>query len=354
MPAASLTRLPRRRAAFAALATFAFILGAAASAPAAAEDHVVFATNWKAQAAHGGFYQAVADGTYKRYGLDVEIRQGGPQVNNRPLLPAGKIDFLMTGNLLHSFDNVKNGVPVVVVASMFQKDPQALMAHPDGGYRTFEDLTKAPVAFVAKDAQYSWWAWLKAEHGFRDEQLRPYNYNLGPFLANVHSIQQGYAVEEPIAIAKQGGFQPLTFLLADHGYSTYSTTIEARRETVQKNPDLVKRFVEASIIGWVNYLYGDRRAADALIKRDNPDMNDELIGQSIALMKQLGIVDSGDAATLGIGAMRPERIQDFYAKMVKAGLYKPGEVDLAKVATMQFVNQGVGVDLKKKLVGGAH
>ena len=322
---------------------------AAAVLPARAADHVVFATNWKAQAAHGGFYQAVADGTYARYGLDVEIRQGGPQVNNRPLLPAGKIDFLMTGNLLHTFDNVRNGIPVVVVAAMFQKDPQALMAHPNAGYVRFDDLRRAPVAFVAKDAQYSWWAWLKAEHGFKDEQLRPYNYNLAPFLADARSIQQGYAVEEPISIQKQGGFEPLTFLLADHGYSTYSTTIEARRDTVKDHPDLVRRFVEASIIGWVNYLHGDRRAADALIRRENPDMTDELIGQSLALMKRLGIVDSGDAATLGIGAMRPERIRDFHDKMVKAGLYKSGEVDLSKVATFDFVNHGVGVDLAKKL-----
>ena len=322
-----------------------------AALPSHADDKVVFATNWKAQAAHGGFYQALADGTYKKYGLEVEIRQGGPQVNNRPLLPAGKIDFLMTGNLLHSFDNVKNGVPVIVVASMFQKDPQALIAHPGAGIASFADLKKAPVAFVAKDAQFTWWAWLKADQGFRDEQLRPYNYNLGPFLADARSIQQGYAVEEPIAIEKQGGFKPLTFLLADHGYSTYSTTIEARAETVRKNPALVKRFVEASIIGWVNYLYGDRRAADALIKRDNPEMTDELIGRSLALIKELGIVDSGDAATLGIGAMKPERIKDFYDKMVQAGLYKPGDVDLSKVATMQFVNQGVGVALRKQLTG---
>ena len=341
--------MTRPRPTLAALAAATLLL---AALPAAhADDKVVFATNWKAQAAHGGFYQAVADGTYKKYGLAVEIRQGGPQVNNRPLLPAGKIDFLMTGNLLHSFDNVKNGVPVIVVASMFQKDPQALMAHPGQGYANFADLTKAPIAYIAKDAQFSWWAWLKADYGFKDEQLRPYNYNLGPFLADAKSIQQGYAVEEPIAIEKQGGFKPLTYLLADHGYSTYSTTIEARTETVQKNPALVKRFVEASIIGWVNYLYGDRRAADALIKADNPEMTDELLGKSLALMKELGIVDSGDAATLGVGAIKPERIKDFHDKMVKAGLYKAGEVDLAKVATTQFVNQGVGVALKKQLGG---
>jgi NitT/TauT family transport system substrate-binding protein len=318
-------------------------------ATAHAADKVVFATNWKAQAAHGGFYQALADGTYERYGLAVEIRQGGPQVNNRPLLPAGKIDFLMTGNLLHSFDNVKNGVPVIVVASMFQKDPQALFAHPGQGYASFEDLKKAPIVYVAKDAQFSWWAWLKAEHGFRDEQLRPYNYNLGPFLANKASVQQGYAVEEPISIERQAKFKPMTFLLADHGYSTYSTTIEARVDTVRGKPELVRRFVEASILGWVNYLHGDRSKADALIRAANPEMDQATIDQSVALMKELGIVDSGDARTLGIGAMKPERIADFYSKMVKAGLYKPGEVDLSKVATTQFVNHGAGVAERAKL-----
>ena len=325
------------------------LAGLAASTLAA--DRVVFATNWKAQAAHGGFYQALADGTYARFGLEVEIRPGGPQVNNRPLLPAGRIDFLMTGNLLHSFDNVKNGVPTVVVASMFQKDPQALFAHPGGAIRDFADLARAPVAWIAKDAQFTWWQWLKAEHGFRDAQLRPYAYNLGPFLADPRSIQQGYAVEEPIAIERQGGFRPLTFLLADHGFSTYSTLIEAREETVRARPELVQRFVDASIIGWVNYLYGDRRAGDALILRDNPDMRPETIAGSVALMKELGIVDRGDAPTLGIGALRPERVRDFLDKMVRAGLYRPGEVDPARAVTTRFVNRGVGGELAERVKG---
>lgn len=325
-------------------------LALAALPHALAADRVVFATNWKAQAAHGGFYQALADGTYAKAGLDVQIRAGGPQVNNRPLLPAGKVDFLMSGNLLHAFDNVRNGVPTVVVAAMFQKDPQALFAHP-GAYRDFADLRRAPVVWIAKDAQFTWWAWLKAEHGFRDEQLRPYAYHLGPFLANRQSVQQGYAVEEPIAIEKQAGFRPVTYLLADHGFSTYSTLIEATAETVAKRPDLVQRFVDASILGWVNYLHGDRSQGDALILRDNPEMRPETIAQSVALMKQFGIVDSGEARTLGIGAMRPERIRDFHDKMVKAGLYRPGEVDLAKVATTRFVNRGVGVEQAKRLRG---
>jgi NitT/TauT family transport system substrate-binding protein len=45
------------------------------------------------------------------------------------------------------------------------------------------------------------------------------------------------------------------------------------------------------------------------------------------------------------------RVQDFYNKMVKAGLYKPGEVDISKVATTQFVNKGVGLDVRRRLTG---
>jgi len=327
------------------------LLAALIAAPVLAQDKVTFATNWKAQAAHGGFYQAVADGTYRKYGLDVTIQPGGPQVNNRPLLPAGRIDFLMTGNLLHNFDNVKNGVPTVVVAAMFQKDPQALIAHPGQGYEKFEALKNAPVALIAKDGQFSWWQWLKVTHGFRDEALKPYNYNLGPFLANKRAIQQGYSVAEPIYVENQGQFKPVVHLLAEHGFSTYSTLIETRVDTVKNKPDLVQRFVDASILGWVNYLYGNRSAANALMIKDNPEMTVAELEASVALMKQQGIVDSGDSLAKGIGAMNEARIEDFYAQMVKAGLYKPGEVDLAKVATFQFVNKKVGLDLKTKLGG---
>lgn len=317
---------------------------------AQAQQSVSFATNWKAQAAHGGFYQALADGTYKKYGLDVKIIQGGPQVNNRPLLPAGRIDFLMTGNLLHSFDNVKNKVPVVAVAAMFQKDPQALMAHPGQGYENFAALKAAPIAYIAKDGQFTWWQWLKVTHGFRDESLKPYNYNLGPFLSNAKSVQQGYSVAEPIYIKEQGKFDPVVHLLADHGFSTYSTLIETRADMVKNKPELVQKFVDASILGWVNFMYGDRKVATALMLKDNPELSAAEVEASVSLMKQQGIVDSGEARTMGIGAMKAERIQDFYAQMVKAGLYKLGDVDLTQVATLQFVNKAAGVELTQQLL----
>ena len=331
-----------------ALAALTLLAGAGT---ALAQEKIIFGTNWKAQAGHGGFYQAVADGTYKRMGLDVEIQQGGPQANNRPLLAVGKIDFLMAGNLLLSFDNVKNGVPTTVVAAIFQKDPQAIFAHPGQGYDKFSDVTKAPVAFISKDGQFSFWQWMKAEHGFKDEQLKPYVFNVGPFLADKKSVQQGYSISEPISIKAQAGFDPVVHLLADNGFNTYSTTIETRAEMVRTKPEVVQKFVDASLIGWNNYLYGDNKAANELIKKANPEATDAGIAGSIELMKKLGIVDSGEALQNGIGAMSSARIKDFYDKMVKAGLYKASDVDLSKVATTQFVNKKMGMDVKQKLGG---
>lgn len=327
----------------------ALLLLSSVMMPCAALDKVRFATDWRAQAAHGGFYQAVADGTYARHGLDVEILQGGPQVNTAALLPAGRVEFLMSGNLLHGFDGVKNGLPNVVVAAIFQKDPQALFAHPGQGHEDFSKLKDAPVAFIAKAAQFSWWQWLKSAHGFSDEQLKPYNYNLGPFLRDKSSLQQGYAIAEAIYIKDQGGFEPVVHLLADHGYSTYSTLITTRTDMVAKRPELVQRFVDASIEGWVNYLHGDRKQANALMLADNPEMTEAELEGAVALMKSMGIVDSGEALERGIGAMSPARVADFHARMVEAGLYKAGEVDLTKVADYRFVNKGVGLTLKKTL-----
>lgn len=331
----------------------AWLMGASLGLPLSATDtleRVTFATNWKAQAAHGGFYQALADGTYQRFGLDVTIRQGGPQVNNAALLPAKRVDFLMTGNLLHSFDAQKNGLPTIAVAAIFQKDPQALIAHPGQGYESFSALSRAPVAFIAKDAQFSWWQWLKQRHGFRDASLRPYNFSLGPFLANPRAVQQGYSVAEPIYVERQSGIKPIVHLLADHGYSTYSTLVLTHRDTLDKRPDLVRRFVEASILGWVNYLYGDRRAANARMIADNPEMSVAEIEAAVRLMREQGVVDSGEALTAGIGAMNAERVADFYQQMVEAGLYAADEVDLSALIDTRFVNQGAGLERKRQLL----
>ena len=312
-----------------------------------AADKVVFGTNWLAQGGHGGFYQAVADGTYTKHGLDVEIMMGGPQMNNRPMLIAGKLDFLMTGNLLLSFDNVRNGIPTMVVAAFFQKDPQAMIIH-DGSYSDFSDLTNAPTVLVSKDGQFSFWKWMVNAHGFRDEQVKPYGYNLAQFLNDKMMVQQAYGTAEPIYAAAAGA-KPKTFLLADQGWTTYSTTIEARSEMVQNNPDLVQRFVNASIEGWYNFLYGDRTAAYALIMKDNPEMTKAKLDKEMAQFEKLGIIDVGDALTRGIGAMDMGRVKAFHKLAIDAGIIEAGSVDINKVATDQFVNKGHGLDIKASL-----
>jgi NitT/TauT family transport system substrate-binding protein len=229
---------------------------------------------------------------------------------------------------------------------MFQKEPQVLMAHPDQGIEKFEDLKRLTL-FISKEGLASYYQWLKAEFGFSETQVKPYTSNPQPFLTDKRSAMQGYVTSEPFAIEKAAGFKPKIFLIADQGFNSYSTLIETRRELVERKPDLVQRFVDASIVGWYNYLYGDNRAANAMIKRHNPEMTDELIAYSIAKMKEYGIVDSGDATTLGIGAMTDARMKNFYDKMVRVGVVK-SSVDLAKAYTPQFVNKKVGLDLRAK------
>jgi NitT/TauT family transport system substrate-binding protein len=319
---------------------------AATTADAQALDKVSFGTNWVAEAEHGGFYQALADGTYRQYGLDVTIVPGGPQANNRILVPVGKMDFVMIAGTLQAFDAVANNVPTVSVAAMFQKDPQVLLAHPDQGVEKFEDLKKLTL-LVSPEGMVNYFQWLKADFGFQQDQVRPYTFNPQPFLADKRTAMQGYVTSEPYAVEKQGHFKPKVFLLADYGYDTYSTLIETRRDLVATKPDLVQRFVDASIIGWYHYIYGDNRPGNALIRRHNPEMTDELLAYSVEKMKEYGIVDSGDAEKLGVGAMTDARIKSFFDKMVRAGVVK-GDLDYAKGFTLQFVNRRVGLALRPK------
>ena len=327
-----------------AAAVVLFTVAALTSSPAAALDKVTFGTNWVAEGEHGGFYQALADGTYKKYGLDVTIVPGGPNANNRMLLLVDKLDFYLSANTLQGFDAVENNVPLVEIAAMFQKDPQVLIAHPDQGIDTFEDLKKLTL-FISKEGVATYFQWLKTDYGFSDSQVKPYTFNPQPFLADKRSAMQGYVTSEPFVIEQQGKFKPKVFLLADEGFSGYSTLVETRIELVKTKPDLVQRFVDASIIGWYNYIYGDNSAANALIKSQNPEMTDALLAYSVAKMKEYGIVDSGDSKTLGIGAMTDARMKDFFDKMVRAGVAK-ANLDYRKAYTTQFVNKKVGLDLK--------
>ena len=321
------------------LATLALVGGAAAANAA----DVTFGTNWLAQAEHGGFYQAVADGTYEACGLNVTIVQGGPQVNNRALLLAGRIDYHMGGDLLQAFNAAKEGIPVVAVAAIFQKHPQVILTHP-GQAETFEDL-KDLTLLVDDNGYQSYYQWMIKAYGFTPEQRQPYTFNPAPFLADETIGMQGYLSSEPYLVETEGGFKPGVFLIADAGYSTYATTIETMADTIASKPEEVTCFVEGSIKGWYNYLYGDHAAADEMIMADNPEMTQDKIDYAIEKMLSEGIVDSGDTEELGIGAMTEAKVQDFFDKMVEAEV-TDADIDWQASFTTEFVNKGVGKDLK--------
>ncbi|MEO6012750.1 MAG: ABC transporter substrate-binding protein [Devosia sp.] len=325
----------------------AALLALGVAMPAQAQDKVRFGTNWLAEAEHGGYYQAVADGTYAKYGLDVTIVQGGPQSPNEALLISGKVDFYM-GGIFSVFDDVKNGIPMINIAAIFQKDPQVFIAHPDVGVETFADLAKLDTIFMGKDLFTTAFEWMKGNFpGFKDEQFKPYTFNPAPFIADPKSAQQGYLTSEPLAVEKAMGKAPKVFLLADAGYDPYSTTIETTIKLATENPELVQRFVDATIIGWYTYLYGDNSAGNALIKKDNPEMTDEQLTYSVAKMKEYGIVVSGAAETKGIGCMTDERQKEFYDKMVAIKVVDAG-IDIKKGYSLDFVCKGVGMDLMPK------
>ncbi len=318
----------------------------AALTPAAAQtlDKVSFGTNRVAEAEQGGFFQAVADGTYKQYGLDVTIVPGGPNENNRMLLIAGKIDFFLAANTLMGFDAVANNLPVVSVAAMFQKDPQVFLTHPEAKITKLEEL-KPLTLFVSKEGIASYYQWLKSEYGFSEKNVQPYTFDQQPFIATPNSAMQGDVTSEPFAVERAAGFKPGVILLADNGFNTYATLIETRRDLIDKKPDLVQRFVDASIVGWYHYIYGDNSAGNAMIKKLNPEMTDDLLAYAVGKMKQYGIVDSGDSVRDGIGAMNDARVADFFDKMVRAGVVK-ANIDYRKAYTLRFTNKAVGIDLR--------
>jgi len=316
---------------------FRTLLAAAAaltlSAGAQAQEKFTYMTNWYAQAEHGGFYQAVATGIYKKYGLDVTIRMGGPQVNILQLMAAGQTDCIMGSSDIQMMVARNGGVPVVTLAAVFQKDPQVLISHDN--VKSFEEMRDKTI-LIAPSAQRGYWLWLKSRYGLKDEQTRPYTFNIQPFLADRNTVQQGYLTSEPFAIQKTG-VKATTHLFADHGWTSYATTISCMEQTVKNRSKAVDAFVKGSMEGWKSYLKGDAAAANALIKKDNPALTDAEIASAIRLMNTHGLVGGGDAARMGIGTITEERLKKTYDMMVAMKLLDPAKVDFRKTFSTEFI-----------------
>ena len=312
--------------------TSAAMLACGLSGLGHAEEKFVYMTNWYAQAEHGGFYQAVATGLYKKHGLDVSIKMGGPQVNITQMMAAGQADCVMGSSDLQMVQMREGGVPVTTVAAVFQKDPQVLIAHED--VKRFEDL-KGKTILIAASAQRGYWPWLKAKYGFTDSQTRPYTFNIQPFLVDKNSAQQGYLTSEPFAIQK-AGVKANTLMFSDQGFPAYATTISCMDKTVKERSKAVQAFVTASMEGWKSYL-ADPAPANALIKKDNPNMTDEQLAYSVGKLKEMNMVSGGDAAKLGIGVMTDARVKASYDFLVSAKLIDPAKVKQADAYNLSLI-----------------
>jgi NitT/TauT family transport system substrate-binding protein len=303
-------------------------------------DKVSYQTNWRAEAEHGGFYLALTNGIYKKYGIDCDLRMGGPQQNPSQLLLGGRVDMIMA-SAFEGLNYVKENLPFLCIAAIFQKDPQVLISHPNVGNDTLADLKGKPI-LIGAAGRTSYWPFLRVKFGYSDDQIRPYTFNMAPFLADKNISQQGFLSAEPYAIM-QAGVNPVIHLLADAGFENYQTTINISRKMMDEKKDLVQRFVNASLEGWAEYMKGGpaNEAANAMIKKDNPEMTDDKIAYAIRVMNEKGIVRSGDALKLGIGAMTDQRWKSFYQTMADAGVFPKG-LDVTKAYSLAFVNKGVG------------
>lgn len=279
-----------------------------------ANDKVVLLTSWYAQAEHGGFYQAVAEGLYAEEGLDVTIRMGGPQVNGMQLLLNKQADVIVNYDL-QVLKSREQGLPVVAIGAAFQGDPQGMLTHAD--VKGLDGLGEKKV-LVSTSGQTTWWPWLKSQYGLTDSQARPYTFNLQPFFADANTAQQGYASSE-LFQALKAGKQVNFYLFADSGYPPYGSTLVTRQDVIDERPEVLQRFVRASMLGWKRYL-ANPAPANALIKQDNPNMNDELLAWGVSKLKEYRLVEGGDAASQGIGVMTDARWQATRDFMVKTGL----------------------------------
>ncbi len=304
-------------------------------------DKLSFHTDWRAQAEHGGYYQAIAAGLYRKNGIECDLRQGGPSLNIGQLLLAGRVDMIMS-NSFEAFTYVRESAPFHTIAAIFQKDPQVLIGHPGSGLDGFDKL-KGKTLLIGNGGRVTYWPYLRKKYGLKDEQLRPYTFNMAPFLADKNAVQQGFLSSEPFSIGKAIGRPPEVLLIADAGFAAYQTTIAISRKLATEKKDLIQRFVDATIEGWSQYLAGGpaTEAASALIKHDNPEQTDERIAYAVKVLNARGIVRSGDALAGGIGAMSDARWKAFYDSMVDVDVLPKG-LDVARAYTLEFVNKGIG------------
>jgi NitT/TauT family transport system substrate-binding protein len=300
------------------------------SQPARAAIKFRVLTNFYAEPGHGGIYQAKVTGLYEKAGLDVEIKQGGPQINGMQLLTGGEADILM-GSAIGAIAGVQNGAPVVVIAPTYQFDMQCIVTRPD--VPSIAAL-RGKTILVSTLGRGSYWLWMKDKYGFTDDQVAPYTGNYQPFIQDPTMGLGGVATSEPYRI-EQAGVKNRYFLLAKEGYPPYGYPLLTMRPTIQKDRDAIARFVRATLEGWKSFL-ADPAPGLAAIKAERSDVTDGFLQYSVKTIRELGGVDGVETKTAGLGTMNDTRWRELADFMLKAGLLKPA-TDWQAAYTTEFV-----------------
>ncbi|MAV63320.1 MAG: nitrate ABC transporter substrate-binding protein [Rickettsiales bacterium TMED269] len=304
------------------------------------EDNLIeitFATDWKAQAEQGGFYQALAAGLYEKNGLKVKIIQGSANVNVPRLIASNSVEFGIGSNSFIPLNMVANKIPGKAVMAIFQKDPQIIMTHPDSDIRNLKDMRDLPI--MISDASIgAFWLWLKSKYDFNDNQIRKKTFSLAPFLSNKSSIQQGYLTSEPFLVEREAGFTPRVFLLADYGYPSYGTMVLASSNVLKNNPEIVKAFVDASIEGWRQYIYDDPSLGNELIMLENNEMKEDILLQAIKKIRNYELVSNEISKGLDIGLMTDIKWESFFKTMSINGVYEK-DLEWRESFTLDFINK---------------
>jgi NitT/TauT family transport system substrate-binding protein len=311
-----------------------FALAAVIATPALASEKLSFLTSWRAQAEHGGYYQAIAKGFYSNCGVDLTLRQGGPGLDGKQLLVSGAVDIMSASFNDTAVQVNVAGFPARAIFAMFQKNPQILMSHKGVGLDSLEAMKGRPI-MIGAASRSTFWPFLKARFGFVDSQIASYSGQMAPWLADKMAIQQALITNEPHRVEAATGETPNTFLFADHSYEAYASVAVVGQNLIDTKPAAIQCFVDASIAGWRSFL-DDPAPAVELIRKDNPDNPDDVVGYAIAMLKSAHIIETDETATLGLGAMTDARWKAHVDLLREAGL-APREFDYRDAFTLAFL-----------------
>lgn len=312
----------------------AALLIGASTLTAQAQDKMTFLMSWKAQAEHGGYYQALAKGYYKDCGVDMVIRQGGPGIDTSQLLVGNAVDFILAPHIDAVLHMNVAGFPARALFAAFQRSAQILMTHAGNGVETMEDMKGKPI-MIANGSRATFWPFLKQKYGWSDSQIRSYTGQLAQWLADKSAIQQGLVTNEPYLVKRETGETPKVFMLSDTGYQTYSSIVVTSQGLIDKNPKAVQCVVSASIKGWTEFMTGDPTPALQLIQKEEKQNTDDLMAATRKTMTDLKLVMNEDTEKYGFGVMTDERWKNHQAMLVEMQLLK-GDIDYKTVLAQQF------------------